>query len=799
MPPGCLKKTTITIIHPIDSFNPKWTKDQLEKWITHAKGRCITKFTSNTTHVVCTERAWKQQFGEVRTAVAARKNGERVHIVSPEWLECTLREQKREREGAYSWEKNAPLGKGSRKKRKMVDTEDGEETEEIVVAGPKTHGGLLAEVFTEHTNQFVSEGEREVTREAIARVNELKKAKERAEEEERKEEAREQRAVFRKGAKEAKNKLFSGTLTIPHAMPQFEMLADAGGPSADNHHIYADKTGFKYEVTLTKVDTRKNCNERYTLTLQLYESNTEPATYAANLHFAGTGLTSQNTLLATLCSNFATAFRAFKKIFKEKTRVAWDDRVTFAVERAMRAKHLLAAASDRGSRPGRPVSETEVVEAEKEVGLEERAFAYHPPMYGPRGLLPEKVGAVFPEIGPPVTAAPFNRHREEVDLWMRDARGAVSAGAGGAEDGFVSSVEQGKMGAGPMPEGTSDYDQFMSGMYNAVDGNGGAPQVGGVLGQETDGLGETAYPFGSAEAADFDVSLDPIMGHDNDGEMVVGDSDDLHELQTPQDEGAETYNFNTTEARDADGSDHRSPPRTTPEGPGGRGAASPPPGGFAGDDDLRDDASMDQVVRERLRTMSTHAGTPLEREDEDEQRWALPETVPVTQDLGATSRVAPLAAAAAEVGEDKAGAETPVLGAAAPLTKSSGQLGLLGKTLQLGASILGKRRISPVEEDGDEDVATDGEKGDVELAETEYAGEGGEGDADAEADDWLDSAYDFGTAGEELIGTGLSTGGGAGTPRTYAVEDEGEMDVGGEDSGEELPEAIEGLDAETEV
>jgi len=35
----------------------------------------------------------------------------------------------------------------------------------------------------------------------------------------------------------------------------------------DNHHIYMDDTGFKYDVLLTKVDTKHNRNERYALTV----------------------------------------------------------------------------------------------------------------------------------------------------------------------------------------------------------------------------------------------------------------------------------------------------------------------------------------------------------------------------------------------------------------------------------------------------------------------------------------------------------------------------------------------------
>lgn len=38
---------------------------------------------------------------------------------------------------------------------------------------------------------------------------------------------------------------------------------------ADNQHIYADATGFKYDITLTKVDPQHNRNERFNLTVRL--------------------------------------------------------------------------------------------------------------------------------------------------------------------------------------------------------------------------------------------------------------------------------------------------------------------------------------------------------------------------------------------------------------------------------------------------------------------------------------------------------------------------------------------------
>ena len=90
MPSGCLKGQSIIVIHPIDSYDASWSKDKLNNWIQKAGGRLLTKFTTNTTHIVCTERARKNRSGDIRTAIEARKRGERVSIVGPDWLKDTL-------------------------------------------------------------------------------------------------------------------------------------------------------------------------------------------------------------------------------------------------------------------------------------------------------------------------------------------------------------------------------------------------------------------------------------------------------------------------------------------------------------------------------------------------------------------------------------------------------------------------------------------------------------------------------------------------------------------------------------
>ncbi|KAK0774824.1 hypothetical protein LTR91_025077 [Friedmanniomyces endolithicus] len=473
---GCLKNTTITLIQPLEVYDPKWTKASLDRWIGHAKGRAITKFTSNTTHVVCTEKAYQQQTGDIRAAVVARKKGERFHIVSPEWLAETLSQQKRAKESEFSWEKLAKSSGGKRKKKKKGSSDVEDEEEEAVVKRPKTAGGLLREVFQEHTEQFVSEGERRALRGVFEREEEVKRQAVLAEEKERREirAKAEKEAVFRKGAKKARNEIFS-----------------------DNHHIYMDVTGFKYDIILTKVDARLNRNERYALTI--YESNSTPNTYATNLHYAGTGIQSSNNVIAALGCRFKTAFHAFRKVFKEKTKGEWDERMSQVTGKA--------EGSVKGSVKGRAVGESEVVAAQQ-------AFIYTPPLYGPKGLLPEKRKVVTWPPGPalpvPTTgyAGEGARSAEEVEMWINGAAG----GDGPTPAGDIVAEPAGH-------NGMTDYDAFMSGQFrtDAQAAEAGEAAISATLPED---LGATGFPF---TAADDPIFLGGVTAEPSG--MVLGEVD----------------------------------------------------------------------------------------------------------------------------------------------------------------------------------------------------------------------------------------------------------------------------------
>ncbi|KAK5683625.1 hypothetical protein LTS10_005158 [Elasticomyces elasticus] len=468
MPPGCLRNTTIALIHPLDYADAGWTKDKLVAWIKTAKGNPTTHFTKKTTHVICTAAAYKNGVGEVGAAKAARAKGERVHIVSPVWLEETLMQQKKAGEAGFSWEKAPGMnrrGGGGRKKKAVeveeVEDDDDDDVEEVV-RKPQNVKGMMVEGFLDHTQQFLSEGDRRKIKEQMAREKEMTRLAEMQVEKDRREEANrlrrdraEKEAVFRRGAKKGRNEIFS-----------------------DNHHIYADATTFKYDITLTKVDTRANRSERYVLTLrlQIYESNSQPHTYATNLHYAGTSITSTNTVIAALGCSIATALHAFKKIFFEKTKVLWDDRLNVMIEAHAKKERARAGIPEPGNVRGRPVSESEVVPV---VDFARQPFVYHPPVYGSRGLMPEPKKLVTwpPTLTPvaPMTAAEAEKQGHTAN-WVEVTSPEI------ANDQLPA-------------EGMSDWDLFGKQQFMSEDARAAMDGEKMILDALPPDLGATDYPF----------------------------------------------------------------------------------------------------------------------------------------------------------------------------------------------------------------------------------------------------------------------------------------------------------------
>jgi len=225
---------------------------------------------------------------------------------------------------------------------------------------------------------------------------------------------------------------------------------------------------------------------------------------------------------------------AFKKVFEEKTRVHWDERVSFAIARAKREKRARgqATGSPEGTQRGQPVSEDGLSSvAAEELPFAKRSFEYHPPLYGPRGVLPDKLKELFPEIGPPLAEEGVGRNKsqDEIHLWVQgtnsDQLSQPKTGTAAAEDGVGVGVDSvtGQTGA------WGDFDQFMTDAIVGI-GDGSTPANGEYgaqynfqtsdpsNGAENDGASalangehgaqyefETSYPFGSVENFEYDA------------------------------------------------------------------------------------------------------------------------------------------------------------------------------------------------------------------------------------------------------------------------------------------------------
>ncbi|KAI7355312.1 hypothetical protein KC320_g2872 [Hortaea werneckii] len=504
---GFLKGTNITLIHPL--FPPKeakdWTPENITRWITQAHGQTSTKFLEGeTTHIVCSEAVWHDKPILIQAALAANEKIEQsgsarrpVKFVSPDWLRDALfAAHKPSSDGAYSWMKLAKAREAQEARMEKI-VERAERELDRGMAG-KGGGGagaqqsMMAEVLQDATDPFLGEEDRaELERQAqVKRKEEMRR---KVQEELDRQQVKEQAAIARKAAKKARNAVFS-----------------------DDYHVYMDATGFKFDVCITKVDTKHNRNERYALTLKIYESNIAPQNYAVNAHFAGTGRRPSNNVLLAKGSNFGTAMRGFKKLFKEKTQVEWDDRVAFAVERAKRDRarregNSANSGSVRGvSVPGDGAAFLAAFRALGEEDFAKRPFTYHPPLYGPRGVLPAKEKKVFPEIGPPVEEQAKGKGAEDIELWMSGAEafgpGPSDDQADGAGGDFIYGVS----------DGYTDFDHLMSGALDAAgDTNGdgeAAPRDSGDSLTEIFDNPETGYPFGNAQDDGDDGNFDFDLG-----------------------------------------------------------------------------------------------------------------------------------------------------------------------------------------------------------------------------------------------------------------------------------------------
>ncbi|EGC47303.1 BRCT domain-containing protein [Histoplasma capsulatum var. duboisii H88] len=96
------------------------------------------------------------------------------------------------------------------------------------------------------------------------------------------------------------------------------------GNEVDDHHIFTDFEGFRYLVTLVRPLEDSKLKEKHTL--QLYESDSNPHTYATFVEYSCVGRTG-SAFLAPTESTWEIALEAFTKFFKAKCGKQWEKRM----------------------------------------------------------------------------------------------------------------------------------------------------------------------------------------------------------------------------------------------------------------------------------------------------------------------------------------------------------------------------------------------------------------------------------------------------------------------------------------
>lgn len=192
-----------------------WQPSEIARWIKNQGGRFEARVSESTTHLIVSEKEWKSQSKPIPQVL--QQNGatdRKIKIVSFDWLHESLHHKTKRSEAPFRWEKIDP--KSMKKTKHSMNVHEDEPVKEYspVVRGPKNHTGMMAEVFHGSTDHFVPEQEKR----RIDKEIELQKAaQEQIEREDReakelaaKEEAKKAAEVFKKGAKKARNEIFSG-------------------------------------------------------------------------------------------------------------------------------------------------------------------------------------------------------------------------------------------------------------------------------------------------------------------------------------------------------------------------------------------------------------------------------------------------------------------------------------------------------------------------------------------------------------------------------------------------------------
>lgn len=202
----------------------------------------------------------------------------KIHVIKYDWLHESLMNQSKKAEKPYLWitaeEREAKRNK-QKVKQESKDAEKAEkdaqrkrkraakEEEKKQKASGKIN---YTKALAEHTDAFMGAEEREAYRKS-----QVSQAQSTTSGPSSPSAASSKAAkTFRQGARQAKTDLLSGqlrTIFLTVASMKEEGKKLTLKLTIDNHHIYVDETGFRYDIPLIKTDIMANKNERVTLTV----------------------------------------------------------------------------------------------------------------------------------------------------------------------------------------------------------------------------------------------------------------------------------------------------------------------------------------------------------------------------------------------------------------------------------------------------------------------------------------------------------------------------------------------------
>ncbi|KAK7606704.1 hypothetical protein JOL62DRAFT_629892 [Phyllosticta paracitricarpa] len=297
------------IITASGTFSKDRGPGNMKRWVENAGGRWSTVVNDEVTHLIATEDDWKNQSPTVKDA----KTRAKIHIVTYDWLEDSLRAQHPYAPKKYLWttvEKvkqaaKSTTGKKREKKEEMKDLKRG-------AAAAKRN------LQSEHISDNKSPSRKSKCRtRSPSRTRSSSSSSSPSPTPAQPHDSSVQKLEAFRAATAARR---------AEALTQKirSNLSSCASPT-DNYHVYVDLTGFAHNITLTRVNILTNSSEM--IELSLYESNFETTKfYAVHIAYFGFNGVEEKKILINPGASFDEAFQMFRAAFKRVCLIPWEQR-----------------------------------------------------------------------------------------------------------------------------------------------------------------------------------------------------------------------------------------------------------------------------------------------------------------------------------------------------------------------------------------------------------------------------------------------------------------------------------------